>query len=492
MGVRRALLAAALTALVSLVVAATAVAAPTTPLGHAGRWVTDDKGRVVILHGVNMVFKREPFAPDAAGFGRDDADFLARHGFNTVRLGVIYKALEPQPGKYDDAYRERIFRTARMLGRRGIFPQIDFHQDMYNERFQGEGFPDWAVQDDGLPAEPKRGFPQNYLFMAALWRAYDHFWANDPGPGGVGLQDRYAAAWRHVAKRFRSKPWLLGYDLFNEPWPGSVWTTCANPVGCPLFDGGPLTSFSKKMISSVREVNGRKLIWYEPNVIFNSGADTHHGDTGDDSTGMSFHIYCLPEAFSIPGLPPEACDALERLVLTNAEEQTDRTGDALLISEFGATDNLETIGRIVEASDDSMVSWQYWHYCACDDPTTAGPGVQALVIDANKPPTGDNVKDAKLGVLKRPYPQVVAGTPTGYGFDVDTKRFQLSYSTSRAGGGSFSRRYGTVVFVPRRHYPNGYAVEVDGATVTSGPDAKLLRLVAKPGATAVKLTITPK
>ena len=81
---------------------------------------------------------------------------------------------------------------------------LDFHQDLYNERFQGEGWPDWAVQDDGLPAEPKAGFPANYLVMPALQRAFDHFWANDPGPGGVGLQDRYAAAWAHVAARFRS------------------------------------------------------------------------------------------------------------------------------------------------------------------------------------------------------------------------------------------------------------------------------------------------
>ena len=482
----------ALAALTCACSAGSAIAVPAEPLGHAGRWVTDAKGRVVILHGVNMVYKREPFAPDAAGFSADDADFLAAHGFNTVRVGVIYKALEPQPGAYDNAYRERIFRTARMLARRGIFPQIDFHQDLYNERFQGEGFPDWAVQDDGLPAEPKMGFPNNYLFMPALWRAYDHFWANDPGPGGIGLQDRYAAAWRHVAKRFHAKPWLLGYDLFNEPWPGTQWPTCANPAGCPVFDGGPLTEFSKRVLSRIREVNRRKLVWYEPNVIFNSGADTHHGDTGDARAGMSFHIYCLPEAFSIPGLPPESCDVLERLVLTNAEEQAARTDDALLVSEFGATDNLETIGRIVDASDDSMLSWQYWHYCACDDPTTSGPGVQALVIDANEPPSGDNVKEAKLRVLSRPYPQIVAGTPTGFGFDPDSREFSLSYSTERAGGGGFASRYGTVVFVPRGHYPDGYQVDVEGATVTSAPNAKLLRLVAHRGATEVKLTINPK
>jgi endoglycosylceramidase len=63
------------------------------PLGHAGRWITDAAGRVVILHGINMVYKRTPYAPDAIGFGDDDAAFLAHEGFDTLRLGVIYKAV---------------------------------------------------------------------------------------------------------------------------------------------------------------------------------------------------------------------------------------------------------------------------------------------------------------------------------------------------------------------------------------------------------------
>ena len=89
-------------------------------ISHDGRWLTDAQGRTLILHGVNMVAKRPPYAPDALGFGADDARFLARNGFNTVRLGVIYAAVEPQPGVYDDAYLDRIARTVDQLGRQGI------------------------------------------------------------------------------------------------------------------------------------------------------------------------------------------------------------------------------------------------------------------------------------------------------------------------------------------------------------------------------------
>src|SRR5205823_13991041 len=60
--------AVALIAGVMLMSAMPAAAQPQAPLGHAGRWITDSDGRVVILHGVNVVYKVPPYAPDAAGF----------------------------------------------------------------------------------------------------------------------------------------------------------------------------------------------------------------------------------------------------------------------------------------------------------------------------------------------------------------------------------------------------------------------------------------
>ena len=385
--------------------------------------MTDARGRVVILHGVNMVYKLKPYTPSTPGFGSDDARFLAREGLNNVRLGVIYAGVEPQPGAYNDSYLANIAGTVKTLSDQNVFTMLDFHQDLYNERFQGEGFPDWAVQDDGIPAEPKTGFPGNYVAQPALNRAFQHFWENSPGPGGVGLQDRFAAAWRHVAQRFRNEPKLLGYDLLNEPWPGPQWPTCANTESCPVFDA-QLTEMSRRATNRIREVDRRNIVWYEPNVIYNNGAKTQHGDTGP-TAGMSFHIYCLQEG-NTPGRSPfdpvqqQGCSTFEELPFQNADLQSSKTGDTLMLSEFGATDDLEQIQRVIEGAERHMVSWQYWHYCQCEDPTTSGVGpTQALVVDPRKPPSGSNLKADKLKVLARPYPQAVAGTPTGYDVDVE-------------------------------------------------------------------------
>jgi len=454
-----------------LAVAPAASAAPTLPLTHNGRWITDAQGRVVNLHGINMVYKRPPYAPDAVGFGDDDAAFLAAEGFNVVRLGVIYTAVEPSPGVYDDAYLDRIRATVDTLAAHGIVALLDFHQDMYNERFQGEGWPDWAVMDDGLPAEPKSGFPNNYLLMPALQRAFDHFFANDGG-----LQDHYAAAWAHVAQRFKDAPNLLGYELLNEPWPGSSWQDCINPTGCPASDA-KLEAFDKRVLAAIRVVDPRGLVWHEPFVLFNQGGGTSVKALGDANVGFSFHDYCL--AAEQPG-SQRACAKSDDLVFQHALDRVAQTKEALLLTEFGATDAKSVLTPMVERADRNMVSWTEWHYCGCDDPTTSGPGAkQAIVLDPAKPPAGDNLKAVTLDQLVRPYPQVVAGTPESWSYADGTFRARWT-----------ARKGVSEIALPARVYPKGYAAQVQGASITSAKGARVLRVQACNGAPEVAVTVS--
>jgi endoglycosylceramidase len=138
---------------------------------------------------------------------------------------------------------------------------------------------------------------------------------------------------------------------------------------------------------------------------------------------------------------------------------------------------------MVERADENMVSWQHWHYCGCDDPTTQGPGdTQAIVLDPKKKPKKDNLEDDKLDVLSRPYPQLTSGTPVSYGFDSDDHEFHFEYDTRRASGnGRFDKGSVTLAFIPRRQYPHGYDVEANGARVLSRPGARVLELASCDG-----------
>ena len=190
-----------------------------------------------------------------------------------------------------------------MLGRFGIRSLLDFHQDLFTERYQGEGFPDWMAVDDGLPAQPTAGFPGNYFAMPALWRAFDNLWADAPAPDGVGLVEHVARMWGHVAHRFRGDPDVLGYDVLNEPSPGSDYASCFPPQGCPEPTRTELAPFMAASIRRIHAVDPTHLAFYEPWLMFDYGAPTALGDFADDISGMSFHPYCLA-AVGAPETPP--------------------------------------------------------------------------------------------------------------------------------------------------------------------------------------------
>jgi endoglycosylceramidase len=381
-------------------------------VGHAGRWLTNADGQVVILHGLNMVAKRPPYEPAAAGFGAAAASTLAGYGFDVVRLGVIYSAVEPEPGVISHAYVRAIAGTVAVLARKGVYSLLDFHQDQMSAGFGGEGFPPWSVDTGGLPVR-RYVFPFGYTESPALDAAYDNFWADRAGPGAVGLQQRYAEAWQYVAKVFAADPWVLGYDLFNEPWPAHA-------------TDAELGSFYSRVITAIRQVDRRHLIFYEPFVLFDFGSMTHLPVFSDSDLGMSFHDYCLQNAATHAA----QCRRSEQLVVANALARSATSGSALLLSEFGSTDDLGDLQRVMTDADANELSWIEWAYCGCDDPTGTIPAsIEGLVSDPSRPGTGANVNQAKLAVLAEPYPRLVSGTPQSSSFERSSGVFSLTYRT---------------------------------------------------------------
>src|SRR5689334_2188703 len=76
----------------SFAATASADPAPGPKLQREGRYLVDDQGRLVIVHGLNFVWKSAPYAPPDTpnGFTQADADWLYDHGFNGARLGILW------------------------------------------------------------------------------------------------------------------------------------------------------------------------------------------------------------------------------------------------------------------------------------------------------------------------------------------------------------------------------------------------------------------
>lgn len=466
-------------------------------LRRDGRWLVDPQGRVVLLHGVNMVWKNDPYYPPttAAGFIEADAKWLADHGFNTARIGTLWVGVTPDaPGQVDQAYLTEWDRVVQLLAAHKIWMLFDFHQDMMSPEYQGEGVPDWAVEPLKGPINqilppPMFGFPFNY-FSPQVSELFDNLWA-ERGTVWDGFRD----AWKAVAAKWKNQSYHMGYDLLNEPWAGLEYPTCIflYGIGCPSSDSNEIQPFFEHAIAGIREIDRHNLVWMEPQLLAGgTGYPTGLGPiTGENQLGYSFHNYCPLNALFqaaqlgliVGSLPVDTCESFENNTLNQARISADRMGAVELMTEFGASDDLALIRRVTAGADARLIGWQYWHYKNWADPTTQSQesGEQGMFADDADL---SSVKVDKLKLLERTYPQATAGIPVELSFNPDTAEFSYRYTPLVTASAP------TEIYVPTLHYPLGYTVAVTGATVTSAANAPRLTLVNNSGAAEVTVTVT--
>jgi endoglycosylceramidase len=444
-------------------------ALPVGPVGHEGRWLTDSQGRVLLVHGVNMVNKTAPYTPAAAGFSDADATWLADNGLLVVRVGILATGVMPTPGVVDTVYVAQIAQTVHDLASHGIFSLIDLHQDGWGPTTGSDGFPDWMTLTGDAVNDTDAGFPFYYQQNPALQQAFQSFWDDAEGPNDAGLQDDYAAMFSAVAAQLAGEPYVLGYDLFNEPWPGTTWSACLNdPAGCPNLDTSELAPAYAKAVAAIRAAGDAHLVFGEPFVLFNYGVSTTSLPLpgADPSAGMSFHAYPLSPS-QVPTL------------VGNAVAWSSSTGGALLATEWGATTSPLTLTPESTALDEALVPWIFWSFC-CE-----------LVPSLQQAPGGSNLVASTASDVVEPYPLAVAGTPEALTIDPTADTLSFTWSTARAGGGTFPTGTVTTFEMPALTYPSGYTATVTSGWITSAPCAPLLTVIAKPGADTVTVTVQP-
>jgi endoglycosylceramidase len=232
----------------------------------------------------------------------------------------------------------------------------------------------------------------------------------------------------------------------------------------------------------LRSADPAHLIFYEPNVFFDFGADTNLSAPSDRETGLAFHTYCLGDgaAGALPDLPNNAvgCAIEERLELDNALRYGTRTGAALIADEWGATNDEVTIARQTSEFDADLMPWVFWDY-------------RNLVHDIRAAPAGSNVDHAMLSNLDRAYPLAIGGTPSGWTWDSGARRFMLRYSTTLPNG-HLAGGIRTEVYLPTLDYPHGYVTHVTGARIISGPNANRLVLENDARSATVEVTVAAR
>jgi sterol desaturase/sphingolipid hydroxylase (fatty acid hydroxylase superfamily) len=441
------------------------------PVGHVGRWLTDPSGRVLMLHGLNLVAKGLE-TPAQEGFGDADADWIAQQGFDVVRLGLTASALMPSPGSIDGTFLTSFAGTVHTLTRHGLLVLVDLHQDVWGPTLDfGDGFPGWMT-DTGGAIDNGQGWPLGYATNPAIQAAFQSFWDNVDGPGRVSLQDRVGAMFRALARAVGSDTGVLGYDLMNEPWSGTVWQGCLQAGGCPTLDKTELDPYYARMAAAIRSVDPRSLLFGEPFVLFNFGTSkTSISLPGHDRrSGMAFHMYPTDAAHEPP-------------VIANATTWARSMGGALLAGEFGVNGGSSAdatgIGRQVSELDSALIPWIWWSFDG------------GVVPNIALPPVGTNLNMAAIDALVRPHPVAVAGTPRALSYSTDTRVMTFRYSTRGPDGQEYPSGTASSVSVPSLPYPTGWDVHVAGGAVVSPAGKSPVQVVAGSGARSVTITVTP-
>lgn len=203
------------------------------------RLMEDSLGRSIIFHGVNVVYKVDPYIPSSDAFDPqlsltdDDIANLFDWGFNFVRLGVMWEAVERSPGVYNLTYLAEVEKLINRLGQKGIYTLVDAHQDVFARHICGEGVPDFYAADNVLDHTCKGGIIPYFASLLGLCKSikdygfrYDsngdpliedcvknNFALYYPSAESIsgfqrlydnidGLQDKYVDYWGAVSKYF--------------------------------------------------------------------------------------------------------------------------------------------------------------------------------------------------------------------------------------------------------------------------------------------------
>jgi len=459
-----------------------------------GRFV-DGAGRHVTLHGINVGEKSK--AKNYLSWHGPDQFAAMRHwGFNCIRLLIIWDGLEPEPGRYDDVYLSGVDKRIAWAKQNSIYVLLDMHQDLYSAKFGADGAPIWATLDDGKPHVSQGGVWSNaYLTSPAVQTAFDNFWANKAGPDGVGIQDRFALAWQHVANRYADEPAVLGYDILNEPFIGSqavqaqrlmtakfAQLIAAAKAGSGAVDGAQqnpdwtdpdgrivitrllgdidiyvpameacepilhefertsLAAMYRRVGNAIRQVDKNHILFIETGPFSVAGARSGIGPLltpgGEPDPLQAF----APHGYDIVTDTREVASADSRrveLIFARHGETAQRLGLPMIIGEWGAfgrsREALHAAGDVVRQFERLLCGDTYWEF---------NKGVEST---------------AHFPMLKRPYPQAVAGTLISYQFDPETSLLECVWKENP------SIAEPSRIYLPDLWYPEGYEVNVSPA-----------------------------
>jgi endoglycosylceramidase len=162
------------------------------------------------------------------------------------------------------------------------------------------------------------------------------------------------------------------------------------------------------------------------------------------------------QSAGVPLASSDNCRAFTEDREQNALQQAAAMRAVPLMTEWGATDDVNAIAIDADVADEHQMGWMYWAYKHWDDPTTADAAQGLFADDADL----STVKVDKLRQLVRTYPQATAGALGSYDYDPGTGAFTMTYTADPA------IHAPTRIFVSPVTSPHGFDVVASAGDVS--------------------------
>jgi uncharacterized membrane protein HdeD (DUF308 family) len=488
----------------------------------SGSWFRDQENRYVLFRGVNFGSrsKMPPYLPIAPlevhelsqldlnkeiESVRSGLDLMKNLGFNIIRLLVSWKAIEPRPNANLDEllpegkkYLEYMKEIIDELYARNLYVILDFHQDIANEVYGGDGFPDWAIAVDEehekpkAPTKPDKKWQFKYMINKSLKETLKSFWENDLTNLDEGLKNypvrtHLEKTIGQTVKFFKSlngglgHPGILAVEPFNEPHPSTIpkkdfeakflvdyysnvnseiekfdkslfifieprvdWIMPTDTGGMPAkYGASPLevkSTFGMDFIKNVmvdKKLVTKRLETYLP-------SDLHSISRFGNNGVLSFHYYDTMAVASSFVKIPESLYTYKiefPMLFSQLSQAATERGLIPFITEFGAFQEAEQIREYLDLQYDQIESlllnatiWNYDLYNTEEGKDNWNYENYSLL--------GPNRKPRNVDAVARPYPMRSSAEPSLIFFDIDSKYAAIILK------GKLVTEEPTVVYIP--------------------------------------------
>ncbi|MDY0003304.1 MAG: glycoside hydrolase family 5 protein [Polyangia bacterium] len=216
----------------------------------------DSSGHALLLRGVNVSGEAKSAPDHLFDLTAADLDTLLSSGVNSVRLLAFWNAIAPDaPGVIDETYLAAFRQRVDLLAAAGLYVVVDMHQDLWGEPFAPHGAPAWACPEELTQGyEPQSPWWLNYT-TPQVRGCFDRFWASPE------LQQAFIAAWIALASSVCHEELVLGFDLMNEPYPGSALVEAE-------WDNEVLLPFHLRVADAIDAVCPGRLHFIEPSAAY--------------------------------------------------------------------------------------------------------------------------------------------------------------------------------------------------------------------------------